>query len=171
MGSATPPHELTGSSGRLSSPQVNQKGKPMSDHFDNKQEYDRGVPQTPIRLSRDLYVTHSWRKVGVTYRQDLVKRTCDCWACSNPKSKTYGQPCKHLENAYTASFFENLERATRADTAVLERLLASGHYDDRPDIRGAIAAALWERRLREENPPPPAESKEAIPEMEEELAA
>jgi hypothetical protein len=110
-----------------------------------KQSPHRGIPQQPIRIRVGLYQTPSWREVGRSYQQNLDARTCTCWAFTSERSRTQGQPCKHLVNAFLASFFENMERASAVDTEVLTRLLDTHRYDDRPDVRNAILTVLWAR--------------------------
>jgi hypothetical protein len=100
--------------------------------------------------------------VGRSYLQDLDARTCTCWAFSDPKSHAHGKPCKHLINAFLASFFENLERARGADIAVLEGLLATHRYEDRPDVKNAILAVLWERSQGFASLPGPEPDDQAI---------
>jgi hypothetical protein len=103
----------------------------------------RGVPQQPVRVGPGRYVTPSWAEVGKSYTQDLSTRTCTCPAFVDGRYK--GQPCKHLLNAFQASFFEAVETARSTDSETLERLLGSSKYADRPDVRNAVEMVLWER--------------------------
>src|SRR3954468_9087885 len=101
----------------------------------------RGVPQSPIRLSGARWMTPSWEKVGVSYRQDLDKGTCDC-PVMDPEHKGFqpGVTCKHLRNAFLCSFPEQLERARQLSPAHLRAALI--HYQNRPDIVAACRLVL-----------------------------